>query len=138
MDTLQAAVILAKLPHFEWEVQQRGAIGARYSQLLRDVCRTPEVLPGNTHVYAQYTIATPERDRVGSALKAAGIPSAIYYPKCMHEQPVFACCGYQLGDFPEAEAASRQVISLPMHPFLSQADQDRVVEVVSESLVISH
>jgi UDP-2-acetamido-2-deoxy-ribo-hexuluronate aminotransferase len=88
------------------------------------------VKPGNTHVYAQYTIRVPDRDALGDRLKAAGIPSAIYYPKCLHEQPVFAPYGYKLGDFPESERASREVISLPMHPFLSAEEQDRIVAAV--------
>jgi UDP-2-acetamido-2-deoxy-ribo-hexuluronate aminotransferase len=125
-DTLQAAVLLAKFPHFESEVQERRRIGARYTELLRDVCQVPEVMPGNTHVYAQYTIQLPNRDDVSTRLKAEGIPTAVYYPKCLHEQPVFAKCGAAWGDFPIAEKASREVLSLPMHPFLTEADQERV------------
>ena len=126
-DSIQAAVLLAKFPHFPWEVEQRIRIGARYSELLRSVCVTPEIMPGNTHVYAQYTVRVPERDQVGEKLKADGIPTAIYYPKCLHEQPVFADCGYRLGDFPQAEKAAREVVSLPMHPFLSEKGQDFIV-----------
>lgn len=128
-DTLQAAVLLAKLPHFDWEVEQRAEIGARYTGLLRDSCVVPEVMPGNTHVYAQYTIRVPDRDSVGAKLKAAGIPTAVYYPKCLHEQPVFANGASRIvGDLTESEKAAREVISLPMHPFLSESDQDRVVQ----------
>ena len=126
-DTIQAAVLLAKLPHFGAEVTARKHIGARYSELLKDSCPVPTVAPGNTHVYAQYTIRLPNRDAVAAKLKAQGIPTAVYYPKCLHEQPVFASTGYKWGDFPAAEKAAREVLSLPMHPFLSQADQDRVV-----------
>jgi UDP-2-acetamido-2-deoxy-ribo-hexuluronate aminotransferase len=125
-DTLQAAVLLAKMPRFEWEVGERARIGARYSELLRASCVVPEVQPGNTHVYAQYTIRVPNRETVSSKLKPLGIPTAVYYPKCLHEQPVFASSGYKWGDFPESEKASREVLSLPMHPFLTVADQDRV------------
>ncbi len=133
-DTLQAAVILAKLPHFAEEVEARSRIGARYSELLQDICETPAVRPGNIHVYAQYTIRVPDRDNLGAKLKAVGIPTAVYYPKCLHEQPVFAGLGYNWGDFPEAEKASREVISLPMHPFLSEAEQERVVNAVKTAL----
>jgi UDP-2-acetamido-2-deoxy-ribo-hexuluronate aminotransferase len=133
MDTLQAAVVLAKLPHFEWEIEQRLRIGDRYSRLLREQCTVPEVAPGNTHVYAQYTIRVPNRDGLGEHLKLAGIPTAVYYPKCVHEQPVFAPYGFKSGDFPESEKASREVISLPMHPFLSEADQDRVIAAVASA-----
>jgi len=127
-DTLQAAVLLAKLPHFDWEVAERARIGARYSQRLRSVCAVPAIAPGNTHVYAQYTVRAPNRDLVAAQLKAQGIPTAVYYPKCLHEQPVFAACGYQLGDFPVSEKASVEVLSLPMHPFLTEPDQDRIVQ----------
>jgi UDP-2-acetamido-2-deoxy-ribo-hexuluronate aminotransferase len=126
-DTIQAAVLLAKLPHFAWEVQERGRIGARYSENLREICTVPSIAPGNTHVYAQYTIRTTNRDQVAEGLKKQGIPTAVYYPKCLHEQPVFSKLGYSLGDFPESEKASREVLSLPMHPFLLPEQQDQVV-----------
>ena len=131
-DTLQAAVLLAKLPHFDWEVQARARIGNRYHELLADYCVVPETQSGNTHVFAQCTIRIPNRDELGEALKSRGIPTAVYYPKCLHEQPVFASLGYQLGSFPEAEKASRAVISLPMHPFLAESEQERVVQAVRE------
>ena len=133
-DTLQAAVLLAKLPSFDWEVQQRIEIGARYSDKLKHACKTPLISDGNTHVYAQYTIRVADRDRVAEQLKLDGIPSAVYYPKCLHEQPVFESLGYRWGDFPESEKASREVLSLPMHPFLSEEEQDRVVLAIERSL----
>jgi len=133
-DTLQAAILLAKLPHFDWEVRERGRIGARYSSFIGSPYIVPQVAPGNTHVYAQYTIRIPERDKVADRLKSAGIPSATYYPKCLHEQPVFSSLGYRWGDFPESEKASREVLSLPMHPFLSESDQDTVVATLDKIL----
>lgn len=129
-DTLQAGILLAKLPHFPNEVAARERIGARYTEQLRGRCGVPEVAPGNTHVYAQYTIRVANREELGAALKAEGIPTAVYYPKCLHEQPVFAPLGYKWGDFPESERASREVISLPMHPFLTEEEQDRIVAAV--------
>lgn len=136
-DTLQAAVLLAKLPHFEWELTQRRRLAARYDAALRDCCVTPAVAPGNTHVYAQYTVRVPERDAVAAHLRAAGIPTAVYYPRCLHEQPVFAGLGYRSGDFPVAEQAAREVLSLPLHPFLDAADQDRVVSELRRALPAS-
>ena len=133
-DTIQAAILLAKLPTFPSEVAARERIGASYSELLRDICSIPEISSGNSHVYAQYTIRVPDRDSLGAKLKEAGIPSAVYYPKCLHEQPVFAHLGYKWGDFPVAEKASREVISLPMHPFLSEAEQDQIVLGVKAAL----
>jgi UDP-2-acetamido-2-deoxy-ribo-hexuluronate aminotransferase len=129
-DTLQAAVLLAKLPHFEWEAQERGRIGGRYSSALAGHAVVPAVAPGNTHVYAQYTIRLPERDQVGERLKKQGIPTAVYYPRCLHQQPVFAKLGHHWGDFPVAERACGEVLSLPMHPFLSESDQDQVIQAI--------
>jgi UDP-2-acetamido-2-deoxy-ribo-hexuluronate aminotransferase len=134
LDTLQAAVLLAKLPHFPGEVVVREQTGARYSELLRGHCAVPEVILGNTHVYAQYTIRAPNRDQLGEKLKAHGIPSAVYYPKCLHEQPVFSPLGYRWGDFPESEKASREVISLPMHPWLTETEQDKICAAVKAAL----
>jgi UDP-2-acetamido-2-deoxy-ribo-hexuluronate aminotransferase len=133
-DTLQAAVLLAKFQHFPWEVEQRARIGARYTELLNGCCITPKVAPGNTHVYAQYTIRVPNRDLVAARLGEQAIPTAVYYPKCLHEQPVFDDGRYKRGDFPNAERASREVLSLPMHPFLTETDQDCVVEALARSL----
>ncbi len=134
-DTLQAAILLAKWPRFAWEVQRRQAVGARYSELLRGYLdeggrgRTPHIEPGNTHLYAQYTIRMAGRERVQERLKAQGIPTAVYYPKCLHEQPAFRFCGYHRGDFPQAEQAAGEVFSLPMHPDLDEATQDRIIKV---------
>jgi UDP-2-acetamido-2-deoxy-ribo-hexuluronate aminotransferase len=129
-DTLQAAVLLAKMGHFDWETGERSRIGARYSDLLRGVCTVPEVMKGNTHVYAQYTIRVARRELLAQRLQGQGIPTAVYYPKCLHQQPVFAPCGYKWGDFPESERASGEVLSLPMSAFLKEADQDRIVAAV--------
>jgi len=134
-DTLQAAILLPKLAHFPQEVEARGRIGARYSELLKDVCATPRIREGNTHVYAQYTVRVPHRDQVAEMLKAKGIPTAVYYPKCLHEQPVFSGLGYRWGDLPQSEKASREVLSLPMHPFLSEKEQDKIVEALKEALI---
>lgn len=90
LDTMQAAILLAKFPHFPAEVVAREKIGERYSALLDGICLTPTIAPGNTHVYAQYTIRSVERDQLAHKLKEKGIPTAVYYPKCLHEQPYLA------------------------------------------------
>lgn len=142
-DTIQAAILLAKLEHFDWEVQRRQEVGARYTELLNADCSSlpsipsitpPQIAEGNTCVYAQYTIRAANRDALAAHLKQQGIPTAVYYPKCLHEQPAFSFCGYVWGDFPVAEKASREVLSLPMHPFLNQADQDRVIAALRSAL----
>lgn len=135
LDTMQAAILLAKFPNFPEEVQRRTEIGNRYNQALRDVCVVPKIKEGNTHVYGQYTVRVPNRESLRETLQVHGIPSAVYYPKCLHEQPVFQKLGYQLGDFPESEKASKEVISLPMHPFLKEDEQDRVIGVLRSALM---
>lgn len=134
LDTLQAAILLGKFPHFTWEVEQRGKLGARYSELLKDVCETPKIMSGNTHVYAQYTIRVKDREKLGQSLKEKGIPTAVYYPKCLHEQPVYENLGYKWGSFPASEKVSREVISLPMHPFLTEEEQVMIANAVKEGV----
>ena len=131
-DTLQAAVLLGKWPHFQEEVEKRNTIGARYSELLKSHVTTPKIAEGNTHVYAQYTVRVKaaRRDEIRAGMKEAGIPTGVYYPKCFHEQPVFEHLGYKYGDFPESENASREVFSLPMHPFLSEEEQNGIIETL--------
>lgn len=134
LDTIQAAIVLAKLPHFDWEVEQRNRIGALYSSLLGDSCVTPTILDGNTHVYAQYTIRVPDRNLLAQHLKDDGIPTAVYYPKCLHEQPVYASLGYRYGEFPASEQASREVISLPMHPYLENAEVEQIASACRKAI----
>lgn len=131
-DTIQAAVLIAKLPHFKEEVAARQRIGARYSELLKDVVTTPVIEEGCTHIYAQYTIRSKNRDGLQAALTKQNIPCGVYYPVSCHLQPAFDHWGYKKGDFPESEKAGGEVLSLPMHPFLKEEDQDRVVEAVRD------
>ncbi|MEC5206006.1 UDP-2-acetamido-2-deoxy-ribo-hexuluronate aminotransferase [Vogesella perlucida] len=134
LDTIQAAVLLAKLPSFPDEVAARARIGARYSALLQDVARVPVIADGNSHVYAQYTIEVDNREAVQQALQALGVPTAVHYPIPLHLQPAFAHLGQGEGSFPVAEAAGRRVMSLPMHPFLDEATQDAIVAAVKKAL----
>lgn len=109
-------------------MEARGKNGDRYSSLLKDSVVPPKVADGNTHVYAQYTVRVDEnrRDQICKELKGRGIPTGVYYPICFHEQPVFEKLGYTYGDFPESEKASKEVLSLPMHPFLKSNEQNEV------------
>lgn len=139
LDELQAGILRVKFRHLaEWTARRR-AIAAQYRKLLGDTplaqagaLRLPVELPGVFHVYHQFTVATPERDRLQSHLKACGIGSAVYYPLPLHLQEVFRDLGYQEGDFPEAERASREVLSLPMFPELTDDEAARVAQAVSE------
>ncbi|MGH8397255.1 MAG: DegT/DnrJ/EryC1/StrS family aminotransferase [Gammaproteobacteria bacterium] len=128
MDTLQAAILLAKLPIFDEEVRLRGEIGARYTQLLHGVVETPHIEPFNTTVYAQYTIAVDHRDHVIARLKVAGVPTAVHYPLPIHQQPAFLDPGIQC---PVSEHAASRVLSLPMHPYLSVKVQESIVNALS-------
>jgi UDP-2-acetamido-2-deoxy-ribo-hexuluronate aminotransferase len=134
LDTLQAAVLLAKMEIFDDEVAARMRIGGRYSEMiaeaLGDRVTTPLLAPGCTSVYAQYTIEVSNRDKVEQAMKAQGIPTAVHYPMPLHLQPVFADLGQGAGAFPISEAAGRRVLSLPMHPYLTEAQQARVVQAL--------
>lgn len=136
LDSLQAAVLLAKLPYFQGEIEGRSAVGGRYTELLSEKYITPTVSGGNRHVYAQYTIRSQDRDALKSRLGKQGIPSGIYYPKCLHQQPVFAGLGYNSGDFPHSEKASKEVLSLPMHSYLSPDQQDQIVGCLLEDTIL--
>ena len=136
LDTLQASVLLAKLERFDWEVQRRQDVGERYNELLSDAyantITVPWIAPGSTSVYAQYTIGINDRDRVIEQLRAQGIPTAVHYPVPLHMQPAFSGEGRVAGQFPKAEEAARQVVSLPMGADLDEDSQLRVVRALLE------
>ncbi len=129
-DTLQAAILLPKLEIFPEEVTLRAKIGERYTQLLKGVVGTPATDAGNTHVYAQYTVRVKNRASFQESLNKAGVPTAVHYPIPLHLQPAFSYLNYKEGSLPVSELCAREVVSLPMHPYLSSADQDRIVEAV--------
>jgi UDP-2-acetamido-2-deoxy-ribo-hexuluronate aminotransferase len=130
LDTLQAAVLLAKLEIFDQEVVDRQRVARQYSQALNAVVEAPYVAPDCTSVWAQYSVLSEHRELLLQKLQAAQIPAAIYYPVPLHLQGAFAHLGYQPGDFPVSENASRRIFSLPMHPYLDPADQERIVRVL--------
>jgi UDP-2-acetamido-2-deoxy-ribo-hexuluronate aminotransferase len=132
LDEIQAAVLLGKLPYFREELVIREGIGRRYDENLGDVVTVPVTARGNTHVYAQYSIRTSRRDELARYLDRFGIPTAVHYPLPLHLQEAFRHLGCVEGDFPEAEAASREILSLPMSAFLSGPDQGEVIRRVRE------
>jgi UDP-2-acetamido-2-deoxy-ribo-hexuluronate aminotransferase len=137
LDTMQAAILLSKMEIFDDEVAARVRIGARYSKLIAERIpnvATPKVGSGYTSVYAQYTVEVPNRSKVEEAMKARSVPTAVHYPIPLHLQPVFANLGYDRGSFPVSESIGERVMSLPMHPYLSEADQDKVVRALAESV----
>ena len=134
MDTIQAAVLLAKFTHFEEEAEKRSAIGKRYTKLFTGTSVVPPMMESHTSrcVYAQYSIRVKNRTEVIEHLKANGIPSAVHYPIPIHLQEAYTYLGYKKGGFPVSEKISEEIMSLPMHPFLTEVQQDEVVGRVLE------
>jgi UDP-2-acetamido-2-deoxy-ribo-hexuluronate aminotransferase len=134
MDTLQAAVILAKLPIFDAEVAARERIGARYSVLLDGAnCVTPWIAPGSTSVYAQYTLQVGDREALIKALHEKGIPTAVHYPVTLDRQPALARWQPGAIALPVAHRLADRVVSLPMHPYLDEATIEAVAAAVIEA-----
>ena len=126
MDTLQAAVVLAKLERFDWEVEQRKVIGQHYNELMDKAgIERVQQRKDRTSVFAQYTIFTDKRQAVQEKLKDAGIPTAVHYPAPLNEQSAYKQIG--MGNTPFSKEKSKQVISLPMSPDLTADDQQVVV-----------
>lgn len=134
LDTIQAAVLIEKLAIFEDEIAARQRVGKRYNDLLRGTVTVPEVAANATSVWAQYTIRLPNRDKVAAALKAEGIPTAIYYPRPLHQQTAYRNFPSAPGGCPISEKLAREVLSLPMHPYLDTATQDRIVTAVKAAV----
>ncbi len=129
-DSLQAAVLLAKLPHFPEEIAKRQTIAQCYDEQLHKYVTTPSVLDHNLSVYAQYSIQVNDRDSLQAHLRKKDIPTAIHYPKPLHMQKAFKPLGYADTDFPVALAVSQNIISLPMHPFLTSEEQEKIIKAV--------
>ena len=134
MDTIQCAVLLAKLPRLDWELQRRRELGARYHALLADVnVGLLTVREGRDSVWGQYTVTVADRPAVQAALKAVGIPTAVHYPRPLHQQVAYERFA-PAGGCPVAEELAQQVMSLPMSPDLGEADQDRVVAALAAAV----
>jgi dTDP-4-amino-4,6-dideoxygalactose transaminase len=136
LDTIQAAVLIEKLKIFPEDIIARDKIAARYSAALADVAIVPRVGNESTSVWAQYTIRLPpgRRDALAAALKAEGIPTAIYYAKPLHRQQAYSGCPVADGGAPVSDRLAEEVISLPMHAYLEPAVQDRIVAAVKRAL----
>jgi UDP-2-acetamido-2-deoxy-ribo-hexuluronate aminotransferase len=138
LDSLQCAILLSKMEVFPEELESRQRIGARYTKQIRELCgsrvKTPWIAPECTSPYAQYTVEVDDRDLVMKRLAERGVPTTVHYPEAAHLQPALKKFSFKKGDFPEAEKSASRVFSLPMHPYLNEADQDRVVQALKESL----
>lgn len=133
MDTLQCAIVLAKLERFDWEVERRLEIGARYNKLLGGVLPVITQRPDRTSVFAQYTVFVDRRDEVRETLKKFGVPTAVHYPIPLNEQPAYQhlCCRECT---PISKQRASQVMSLPMSADLTDISQDLIVKAVMEAI----
>ncbi|MEQ9490387.1 MAG: DegT/DnrJ/EryC1/StrS family aminotransferase [Alphaproteobacteria bacterium] len=136
LDTIQAAILLAKAPGFHDEIKKREEVALAYDRHLSNIVKTPTRREGRTSAWAQYTIQVPETERDGivGKLKELGVPSAVYYPKPMHMQSAYKQYGQGEGSLPASESLSKRVLSLPMHPFLPDSHIDRIVEAVTDAV----
>ena len=133
LDTLQAAILLAKLDIFPAEVRARMEIGGRYTRLINEKCPeigTPVIREGCTSVYAQYTLSVEDRDVQIKKLGDAGIPTAVHYPLPLNKQPAL----HNIAHMPVTEYLSKRVMSVPMHPYLISADMDRVISRLTQNI----
>ncbi len=133
LDTMQAAILIEKLKIFEDEISARNRVAERYTRGLGNVVKVPRLAAGCTSVWAQYTIRLPKgcnRDAFAAALKTQGVPTAIYYPKSIHQQTAYRHFPVADGGLPVSESLSADVISLPMHAYLDEETQDRIIAAV--------
>lgn len=130
LDTIQAAILLEKLAILEDEMEKRTIIGQRYNDGLKDVVKVPTIPAGVRSAYAQYTIVAEQRDALKAHLQAAGIPSVIYYVKPLHLQTAYRHYPRAQESLAVSEALADSVLSLPMHPYLSVADQDKIINTI--------
>jgi dTDP-4-amino-4,6-dideoxygalactose transaminase len=137
LDTIQAAVLIEKLKIFEEEIAARNKVAQRYAQGLGNIVTIPRLASGATSVWAQYTIRLPDgtdRNEFAASLKAQGIPTAIYYPKSMHQQTAYRDFPVADGGLATSERLSSDVISLPMHAYLDEPTQARIIKAVRDVL----
>jgi UDP-2-acetamido-2-deoxy-ribo-hexuluronate aminotransferase len=132
LDTLMAAILLPKFEIFEEEVGLRQKVAARYTENLKSIVKTPVVKSYNLSSWAQYSILHPKREKIMEGLKSDGIPTAVYYPKPLHLQDAFVGLGYKYGEFPVTEEIAATVFSIPMHPYLSHEDQDKIINSIKK------
>jgi len=130
LDAIQAAFLNVKIDHIDEWNEKRRSIAKRYNEGLSDVVRTPVERPENYHIFHQYTIRTDRRDELREYLKENGIATAIHYPRPLHLQPAFAYLGYKEGDFPVAERAAKEVLSLPVFPEMRDDEIDYVIQTI--------
>jgi dTDP-4-amino-4,6-dideoxygalactose transaminase len=135
LDTVQAAVLLEKLAIFPDEIEVRSRVAKAYNEGLADIAAVPRVIEGANSVWAQYTLRVSYRDNVARRLKSAGIPTAIYYPKPLHQQTAYVGFPVAGNGLPVSERLANDVLSLPIHPYLDEATQARIIAAVRQALM---
>lgn len=134
LDTIQAAILLAKLPHYQKELEMRQTIAEAYNEKLSNSLIKPTIKIERTSAWAQYTVRVKDRSQMQDMLKLKGIPTAVYYPIPLHLQECFQYLAFNQGEFPVAEQISKDVMSLPMNPFLTHEDVKYIVAVLTTSV----
>lgn len=134
LDTLQAAILLEKLAIFPSELEARDRVAARYTAALGNTAETPRVADGCSSAWAQYTLIVEDRDALMAACKEKGVPTAVYYPVPMNRQTGYKACPVVSGGVPVSERLAATVVSLPMHPYLAEEQQNHIIEVVQAAL----
>ncbi len=131
-DTLQAAILLSKFEIFPEEIDLRQKVAKRYSDSLKDSpnIETPHIQNGFLSAWAQYSITSKKKEDILTALKKAGIPTAVYYPKPLHLQGAYSYLGHKPGDFPVSEEIAGKIFSLPMHPYLTEQEQKQITDAI--------
>ncbi len=132
LDTLQAAILLEKLAILPDEMEARQRVAARYNEGLAPFVKVPGIAEGYRSAWAQYAIETYDRDALKAHLQANGIPSVIYYVKPLHQQVAYSRFPVAPGGLPVSESLPERILCLPMHPYLTEADQDRIIDAVAE------
>ncbi len=130
LDTIQAAILLAKLEVFAPEIEQRQRIAQRYSEGLMGSVTVPAIPDGCKSAWAQYSVLSNQKQMLIEKLKQNQVPTAVYYPKPLHLQSAFSYLGFEMGDMPISEEVSEKIFSLPMHPYLAKEDQDSIVQTI--------
>ena len=134
LDTMQAAILLAKLPYFKKELKERQKVADHYTSGLSKILQTPIIKPNRSSAWAQYTLRVKNRDILQQKLIESGIPTSVFYPTPLHFQECFRYLNYKQNDFPISEKASKEVVSIPMNPFLTNGQLDFIVYKISENI----
>ena len=134
LDTMQAAILLEKIAVFSEEIEKRNVVARRYADKLSDVVTTPAMPEGTVSTWAQYTLTVENREAVQSALKDKGVPTAVYYPKPLHQQTAYKHFKAAGNGLPVSERLSTQALSLPMHPYLDEETQNYIIDCVRDAV----